>query len=270
MIKTHNTLKTGRCDLIPMAVADAQLIADLGADPEVVKPLICDWSRAETRLEIARYWIARNQEFGIWGVYDRAGAFGPKERFIGFCAADEPLPEGGQGPEIYYAFHRATWGRGLAGEVTETVVAHLFRDQGVAAVEALVLASLNPASNRLLERLGMRLIGRYSIADYAGEECEPTMDYEVWRVAGSAPEAVRRNLEEAAFKIGQFLGDGVGKRADMAAALEEAATKCGLAAGMPAEDIRALINRKLEAGMAETGWLHFRVTADEFKCLALG
>jgi RimJ/RimL family protein N-acetyltransferase len=270
VIRTHKTLKTRRFDLVPMTIEDASLLADLGADPEVVKPLICDWSQAETRSEIARYWIERNQDFGIWGVYDRDGSFGTKGRFLGFCAADEPLPEGGLGPEIYYAFHRETWGRGLASEVVETVLAHLFRDQGVAAVEALVLPGLNPASNRMLERLGFRLIGRYSFADYCGEECAPTMGYEIWRVAGSPPELAQRNLEEAAFKIGQFLGDGIGSREEMARALEKAAGECGLAAQMEADDLRGLIAARLDSGAAETGWLHYRVMAAEFRRLPTG
>jgi len=157
MTIVHKSLKTERFDLEPLNQEDALKLADLGSDPDVVKSLICDWSTAEHRLEIAQYWIEGSQ-----------------------VAADEPLPNVGQGPEIYYALGKQVWGKGVATEVVKTVVAHLFNDQGVDAIEALVLAGLNPASSRLLEKLGMSLIGRYSLTEYTGDECLPTIGYELW------------------------------------------------------------------------------------------
>ena len=148
MSSRHPVLETKRFALEPMGLAEAPLLADLGADPEVVKTLICDWSKPDRRLEIARDWIAANQKHGIWSVLDRDGSLGAPGQFLGFCAADEPLPLGGLGPELYYAFSQECWGKGVASEVVKAVIAHLFLDRGVAAVEALVLAGLNPASTR--------------------------------------------------------------------------------------------------------------------------
>jgi RimJ/RimL family protein N-acetyltransferase len=258
----HKHLETERFDLRPMAEADAPLLADLGADPDVVKTLICDWSTAERRHEIAKYWIEKNQEFGIWGVHDREGAPGEPGRFVGFVGADEPLPTVGLGPEIYYAFAQETWGKGVATEAVRAVIEHLIRDQGVAAVEALILSGLNPASTRLAERLGMTLVGRYSLADYAGSECGPTIGYEVWRVETASREKAQVNLEEAAFKIGQFVADGVETKAAAAAALKKAARANGLAARMGDESLGHLIDARLAAGMADSGWLHYRLAAD--------
>ena len=209
MQRPHKTLETKRFSLIPMRQSDASLLANMGADPDVVKNLICDWSTAERRLEIAQYWIERNQEYGIWGVFDREDSFGVPKRFVGFFAADEPLPIGGLGPEVYYAFRKEAWGKGVASEIVYRVIEHLFNDQGVNAIEALVLAGLNPASTRLLEKLGMSLVGRYSLAEYTGEECGPTIRYELWRVETASPQNAQQNLEEAAFKIGQFVADAV-------------------------------------------------------------
>ncbi len=258
----HKQLETERFTLRPLGQEDAPLLADLGADPDVVKTLICDWSTAEQRLEIAKYWIERNQEFGIWGVHDREGALGEAGRFVGFAAADEPLPTGGLGPEIYYAFARETWGKGVATEAVRAVIDHLIRDQEVAAVEALILSGLNTASTRLAERLGMTLVGRYSLADYAGSECGPTIRYEVWRVETAPSEKAQANLEEAAFKIGQFVADGVETEAAAAAALTKAARANGLTARLGEDAVGRLIDARLAAGMAETGWLHYRLAAD--------
>lgn len=263
MARPIKDLTTERFTLKPLAGADAPLLAELGADPDVVKTLICDWSTAEGRLAIARYWIEKDQDYGIWGVYDRDGAFGAAGGFVGFAAADEPLPLGGRGPEINYAFARETWGRGVATEVAQAIVAYLFRDRGARAVEALIYPGLNPASVRLAEKLGMRLVGRYSLVAYAGDECLPTLRYEVWRVSTSTPDAARRTLEEAAFKIGQFLAEGISSQAEMASALHQAAIANGLAARMDAGAIGRLVDEHLEAGMAETGWLHYRIAAKD-------
>ena len=264
MPNQHKVLSTARFTLKPMQEADAHFIADLGADPEIAKNLICDWSTPEQRLDIARYWVERNQEYGIWGVFDRDNIFGLPSRFVGFCAADEVLPLGGIGPEIYYAFAKASWGKGVASEAVRAVIEHLLTDQGVPAVEALVLSGLNPGSHRLLEKFGMTLVGRYPFAVYAGEECLPTIRYELRRVESATPEAGRQTLEEAAFKIGQFVADGVVTKAEMTTALTEAAAGGGIARHIGTEVAGSLIEQILTAGTAETGWLHYRVEQGAF------
>lgn len=264
MQKSHKILTTERFTLEPLQEKDAPLLADLGADPDIVKNLICDWSLPERRLEIAEYWIEKNQEFGIWGVYDRDGGFGAPSSFVGFCAADEPLPLGGQGPEIYYAFKKETWGKGVASEIMRALLEHLFNDQKVKAVEALVLSGLNPASHRLLEKFGMRYVGRYPLAVYAGEESEPTIRYELWRVENASSHNDRQSLEEAAFRIGQFVADGVRSKDAATADLEKAAVTSGLAARIGAQTVKQIIEDRLEAGIADTGWLHYRVDSSAF------
>ena len=94
MQKRHKVLTTKRFTLEPLHDEGAQLIGVLGADPDSGKNLICDWSKPERRLEVAQYWVERNQEYGIWGIFDREDSFAVPSQFIGFCAADEPLPLG--------------------------------------------------------------------------------------------------------------------------------------------------------------------------------
>jgi RimJ/RimL family protein N-acetyltransferase len=252
-------LITERFTLNPLTQSDAPLLAELGSDPDVVKPLICDWSTPSKRMKIAKYWIEGSQEYGIWGVLDRQGVFGESGQMIGFCAADEPLPLGGKGPEIYYAFSRETWGHGVGTEVVRVVIDHLFEELGVSAVEAVVLAGLNPASGRLLAKLGMSFIGNYPLADYIGEECDPTIEYELWRVKNSPAENARMNLEEAAFKIGQFVGEDMASEETMSASLMKAATENSHLASENEETLTRLIKNSLLAGMAEKGWLHYRI-----------
>jgi RimJ/RimL family protein N-acetyltransferase len=259
MAATSYVIETKRFTLEPLTRRQAPLLAELGADPDVVKSLICDWSTPLKRLEIAEYWIEKNQEYGIWGVLDRYGQFGDAGRMIGFCGADEPLPLGGEGPEIYYAFGRETWGQGTGTEIAGALIDHLFQNLGVSAVEALVLAGLNAASGRLLEKLGMTLVGRYPLVEYVGDESGPTIRYELWRVETASPENARSNLEEAAFKIGQFVAAGAASEKDVFEALREAAVANGLAAGEGAEVVDRVIESSMRGGMAEDGWLHYRI-----------
>ncbi len=260
---SHPAMVTERFDLRPLTLEHAPYVADLGADPDVVKTLICDWSSAEQRLAIARAWIKRNQVFGIWGVFDRDGRFGGHGRFIGFCAVDEPLEHVGQGPEIYYAFCRSAWGKGVATEVVGIIMRHLFRRGDIGSLEALVLAGLNPASRRLLENLGMRLIGRFPHVAYADSQCAPTIRYEVWRVRTATPSNALRRLEEAAYKIGQFVAEGVGSKEAVAASLSAAAEANGLAARLGEGTVADIVDESLAAGLKENGLLHYRLVRHE-------
>ena len=55
MTRSSYVINTERFTLEPLTQAEARLLAELGADPDVVKPLICDWSTPAKRLEIAKY-----------------------------------------------------------------------------------------------------------------------------------------------------------------------------------------------------------------------
>jgi hypothetical protein len=69
---------------------------------------------------------------------------------------------------------------------------------------------------------------------------------------------------EAAFKIGQFVADGASSKDEMTAALGSAAVASGLASRIGPDAISKIINQFLQAGMQETGWLHYRVERKDF------
>ena len=105
----------------------------------------------------------------------------------------------------------------------------------------------------------MRHVGRYPLAEYTGEECVPTIRYELWRVETASPQNAQQNLEEAAFKIGQFVADTVVSRDEMIVALEEASLANDLVLHIGTDAVRRIIHEQLDAGVLETGWLHFRM-----------
>ena len=253
-------LRSARFDLEPLSADNAILFAELAADTEVVKTLVGDWSTAGKRLENARAWIAAATNQVIWGIYDRDGEFGAAGNFIGICGVEAPLPGVGRGPGLYYAFDRAVWGKGVGSEIVARVIDHLFDETDVEALEALVFPRLNPASARLLEKQGMQLVGRYPVAEYVGDDCLPTLRYEIWRAQVALPASARSCIAEVAFKIGQFVGNGVSSQPEMAASLLVSAHENGLVDLIGTDEVKRLIERSLDEGVADSGWLHYRVT----------
>lgn len=70
--------------------------------------------------------------------------------------------------ELGYALNRSYWGRGFASEAATAMLALAFDTLGVDEVTA-TLDARNAASARLLERLGMRLVGSAE-TEFKGEQ----------------------------------------------------------------------------------------------------
>ena len=262
-LSLQHDLRSQRFDLRPLTTDSAPLFAELAADTEIVKTLIGDWSTARKRLQNARAWIESASNHVIWGISDRNGDVGEAGGFIGIYGVETALPGVGKGPSIYYAFSQAVWGKGVGSEVTASVIDHLFENTNINAIEALVFPRINPASARLLEKQGMRLVGRYPVAEYIGDDCLPTLDYEVWRAQVALPADARACTAEAAFKIGQLVGDGISNHDDMAAALLISAHENGLVEAIGIDASKQVIADALRAGITETGWLHYRLQRAE-------
>jgi len=256
------SLRSQRFDLRPLGLDDASLFAELAADTEIVRYLVGDWSTARKRLENARAWIGDEHYHVIWGVFDRAGAVLSSGEFVGVCGVEVELPGIGAGPSIFYAYRQQAWGHGVASEVAGVVIDFLFDEAGVDAVEALVMPKINLASERVLEKHGMRLIGRYPMASYVGDDSLPTMKYEIWRAQVALPADARACTAEAAFKIGQFVGDGISSFEKMSAALLVSAHENGLVERIGVDEAKRVIADALKSGMADDGWLYYRVERD--------
>lgn len=142
-------LTTARLTLRPLTSADVTTAHALWTDPEVRRYLwnddIVTLDRVREVLEAGtRDFAARR--YGLWGVHDTAtGAF------IGFAGCRE-WPAGG--PELMYGLAPAWWGRGLATEAADAVLAHLFQTLGYPCVMCATDPP-NVASVRVMERLGM-------------------------------------------------------------------------------------------------------------------
>lgn len=106
----------------------------------------------------AAAWIAEQQQgweagtsygFAIYTVEPHA--------FVGVVTLKVNQPAGRA--ELGYAITPATWGRGFATEAAREVLRFAFEGLHLRRVTAACLAD-NPASSRVLERLGFRLVAR--------------------------------------------------------------------------------------------------------------
>jgi ribosomal-protein-alanine N-acetyltransferase len=95
--------------------------------------------------------------FGAWIVASRED-----DRLLGHCGLK--YWPGTENVEVFYALERRAWGRGLASEAAHAAVAAGFRDLQLECVVAGVLPE-NLASQRVLEKLGMRRSGSLVLGD---------------------------------------------------------------------------------------------------------
>lgn len=149
-------LHTPRLWLRPLELADAPAVQCLASDKEI----------ASTTLSIphpypdgaAEEWISGHLETlergeGIvFGAFERA-----RGELVGACGLTTRQP--GATAEIGYWIGRPFWGRGYATEAARAVATYGFDVLGFHRIFAMAF-SRNPASSRVLEKLGMRWEGK--------------------------------------------------------------------------------------------------------------
>ena len=154
MLKTQleaSPIRTERLTLRALRLADAEAIFDgYATDTEAIR-----WMGFRphenvhvTETLVGRWVAAWDEERGakFFVVESR-----PDQRFLGVV----DLELGANGAVIGYVFCRHAWGRGIATEAVRPVVDLAFEHFGVWRVWA-TCAPQNPASRRVLEKLGMR------------------------------------------------------------------------------------------------------------------
>jgi ribosomal-protein-alanine N-acetyltransferase len=144
---------TSRLRVRPLADSDLDDLVALHLDPVVM--LGSSGVATPRTRAMSEEWLRRTLTLPDG---DGVGAFRLEERdtgaFVGRCGL---RPEEGSGDtEIAYALVRHAWGQGLATEAATAVVQHGF-DAGLTRIVACALAE-NPASLRVLEKVGMRRV----------------------------------------------------------------------------------------------------------------
>lgn len=139
------TITTTRLSLRPLVRADADLVAALNSDREVMRYITGRPSTAdEVRLEV-------DESLGTrWVASDRDGTR------LGWVGAVPIVSTTGEPSEfdIGWRFHRASWGQGYATEAGRALMDELFA-AGAGRVFAQTMA-VNERSRAVMERIGLR------------------------------------------------------------------------------------------------------------------
>jgi ribosomal-protein-alanine N-acetyltransferase len=152
--------------------SDLDELLEVHSDPATMR--FVRHGRPETRLETARLidqYIAENDDVGYtkWRLADL------EDRLVG-RAGFGPHSDG---RELGYTIRRELWGRGLATEIAAALVSWHSTHAAGAPLYAYV-ARENPASRRVLEKIGFQSVG---LEEHNGMPCE------LLSLAASSPSA---------------------------------------------------------------------------------
>ena len=155
-MKERPSLETARLLLRPFALTDAAAVRHLAGDPEIAATTLNVPHPYEDGM--AEKWIATHQErFEKGELVNFAITLRADEILVGAIGLHLTPPHGRA--ELGYWIGKPFWGQGYCTEAAEAVVRYGFEVTGLNRIEAHHFTR-NPASGRVLQKLGMRHEGR--------------------------------------------------------------------------------------------------------------
>jgi ribosomal-protein-alanine N-acetyltransferase len=151
---TPPTLETPRLILRPFVPGDLDGLAEILADPDVVRYLPGGAPRTREQSERTLNFIMEHWEqhgIGWWAVTLKATG-----ELIGWCGLK--LVETTGETEVLYMFAKTHWGRGHAIEAAQASLRYGFEELGLERIIAVAVPE-NTASRHVMEKLGMRYEG---------------------------------------------------------------------------------------------------------------
>jgi ribosomal-protein-alanine N-acetyltransferase len=151
-------LTSARCDLVPVAQADAHALHALWTSAGVRRYLwdgeIIPRDRTDEAIRTSEE-LFEQHDFGLWLLRERID-----HSLIGFAGL-WPFREA-QEFELLYGVDERWWGHGYAVEASQAVIDYCFRQLDLPAIRASTDAD-NAASVRVLEKLGFQETRRDTI-----------------------------------------------------------------------------------------------------------
>ncbi len=150
-------------------------------DAAAVAAISGDWDVARMTARIPYPYSVRDAEGWIASVGDGTGEFvrGIEHDSVLIGACGYVVYADGAA-EIGYWIARSRWGQGFATEAGRALVGHCFRSAGFRRLTCCHFTD-NPASQRVIEKLGFRLIGPAAGWSDARQHEAPILRYEQWR-----------------------------------------------------------------------------------------
>jgi len=161
----EGALETERLRLMPLTEADLDDLVDLDLEPEVRKfidpqGIILPVDRSELR---TYEWERHVSPGGFYGARERVG-----NGFVGVFQLEEAPDRDGE-VELGYRLRRHAWGLGYATEGARALIRHAFDVLGYRRVYSHSLTD-NPASIRVMEKIGLVAVGPWSYRGLPGIE----------------------------------------------------------------------------------------------------
>ncbi len=143
--------KTKRLVLRPFCENDANTLAEILADPDVMKfSLSGPYSLEQTQKSLTH--IISSYEsggMGLWAVMHKTD-----DNLIGSCGFYVQEIDGQREIELSYRFAKEYWGKGLATEAAKATCQYAFGRLGLKRLISIIEAE-NAASIRIAEKCGM-------------------------------------------------------------------------------------------------------------------
>lgn len=145
--KLTQTLPTDRLILRPLKLADAGRIAELA----------CEWdiARMTARMPYPYTLVDADAWIGSIGQTEFVRGIEHQGTLVGACGY---TPGGDGSAEFGYWIGKPYWGRGFATEAGRALIGHCFRDADLRRLTCCHFTD-NPASARVIRKLGFRAIG---------------------------------------------------------------------------------------------------------------
>lgn len=160
-------IETARLRLRLFRASDAPAMHRIWRDPDVSRyfsPDSAERTEAQVLHVLMRtYERWRERGYSQWGVALKSA---PTDDIIGYCGL-QPLADTNN-VEVYYGFPREHWGQGLATEAARAALRFAFEIRNMPLVGAVAHPD-NTASHRVLEKCGMRFVGKkifYSVETF--------------------------------------------------------------------------------------------------------
>ena len=143
-------IETDRLRLRPLTLDDVDLLVGLDRDPEVMR--FINGGKPSPRAEVEK--IVRASLGHRWVATDRS-----TDDFVGWFAL---FPTGDGDYELGYRLRRKMWGKGLATEGAQALVAAAFERLNARRVWAQTM-TVNAASRRVMKKCGLRYVRTFHL-----------------------------------------------------------------------------------------------------------
>ncbi len=233
-------IETERLLLRPVRFADAADIEQyIFAEPDIVKALAHDGSKAEKRRYHAEQWSGfgpdGNHDFwdacqmGLYVIHDRSASLADADTFLGVCGVFLEREQNKWCGELFYALALPFHGKGIMTEAAVAVLRRFDQLPDAGYLYAVYWQLLNPVSGRVLQKLGFENAGSRDLLDeYPEDLYRGVREFELWRLTDMPKDDQSAILREVAIKLGHLEREGIARRDENLDAIQQVFNPGGL------------------------------------------